>query len=211
MEVKQQIIQDGEEWNLADNDEGDGGSPPGLIASDPASTNGTSKINRVERVAKEKLEAKKQNKREMAAVVGFAHQDRYNAKPVDGGTSFTKGFVNPNSQGVAMSKHHYTSNFADQGIPNSTTRIKDSIDQEITNQAIEKTTVLGPEPDNTDQNAANEGNHAEPTKSGGKENTPEIMDSYPKDKDDAPISARTLDRLGFLESMDAEDDGGVKL
>lgn len=81
-EAQEQVKQDGQEWSEADNDEGDGGQPVLLIRQDPALNprDGGSKVNRAERLAREKVEAKKRKDQEKPAKVASRYVDTWNTK-----------------------------------------------------------------------------------------------------------------------------------
>lgn len=208
-EAKQQIMQDAEEWELADNDEGDGGSPVGLIGLDPASQGGNSKVNRAERLAKEKLEVKERNKQdEMEVCSGdLESQKTKNAKLVNEMTKpAEQEVVNSNHEGLQQG-----SSLADQEVTKPADGITDLVDKDLATQANGGTGVPAPELDEKIQNTNNESTHPEPPKPTEAGTTLETTVDDHGEKDSAPISTRALDRLAFLEAMDADDNGGVNL
>ena len=214
-EAKQQIMQDAEEWELADDDEGDGGNPVKLIGLDPVSRHGNSKVTRAERLAREKIEAIEGNKREEIEVCsGDAEcQDTKNAKPADGRTDLTeRGLANWSNEGVALSSEQQASSSADQEVTKPTDENTNSIDKGLTTRANGGAGVPEPEVDDTNGITSNENNPLEPPKPTEVETALETSADDHNDKEDnAPISTRSLDRLAFLEAMEAEDSGGVKL
>lgn len=106
-EAKEQAKQDPEEWSEADNEEGDGGEPVRLISQEPTLNprSGGSKVNRAERLAREKLEAKKRKEQDEASSGDVDTWDTKNAatKQAD--------------QGVAMSSNAESKKLGNETTP----------------------------------------------------------------------------------------------
>lgn len=177
-DAKERVAEDFDEWDLADEDEGDGGIPipkskqdNAWVTSKPAK--GSSNIINAEQLTKEQLEAKAKDDEEaerLAAAVGE-----------DIGEEEKGGFEVPvNEVNVSEVRDSVLNWRGIEASPNYGSPVSLGIHSDMEQHLLEQGQLSSPEGVNTNTS------------------------------DESPIPTHMLERLAFLDSLDAED-GGVKL
>lgn len=224
-EAKEQAKQDGEEWNVADKDEGDGGRPVPIIREDPVLNPriGGSKVNRAERSAMEKLAAKEQKKQEDAASVTSGDVDTWHTKDEPTGWADHGGAVSSHADGSKSGKG-VTADVEGGLSKLNGQKAVTSADHEGVSAADGATDSTGAPTDRANiesgigfdglpELSASETSHAGPIQQPAETSNPLQSSTVEQvNEESVPTPTRLLDRLALLEEMDEDgDDGGVRL
>lgn len=223
-EAKEHAKQDGEEWNLADIDEGDGGRPVPLICKDPALNprNGGSKVNRAERSAMEKLAEREQKKQTEAASVTSGDVHTWQTKDEPTGWADDGGAVSYHVEGSEPGKGVTTaegglSKFTDQKAVSSADHDSVSLADGATDSTgapTDRTNIeSGIGLDGLQELGARKTSPAEPIQQPTETSNPLQSSTIEQvDEESVPVPAHMLERLALLEAMDEDaDEGGVRL
>lgn len=195
-DAREHVIQESQEWELADIDEGDGGDPVKLLRLDPARNpqNGSSKVNVAERSAKETLNANKSKEQEPAAKIEIANVSSRSRKNGILSSGDEGTLVSPGQKKKPAGYEIATQSYQVRG--ESTDRIGD--DPKLGPDEVNKIITKG-------------AGHEELDILIKKQGMASVSVDESNGEDIGAVPIYLLDRLALLEAMDMDEDGGVKL